>query len=205
MAPYTQQPAEAGGFAATRTRMEEMLAHLSEPGMVSCTQEALEEYVTAAGRELLRQMMQDQLDARARAEPRLRDLFGADRVVRRRAEPGHRRQLATRVGVVEVERIAYRAPRAGNLHPADAVLSLPAQRWSHPLQRTVAHEAARGAAREAAASVARATGQQLGTRQVMECAVRAAADIRGFYRPCPPLPPWPGTCWSCPSTRPASR
>jgi hypothetical protein len=188
VAPYTQQPAEAGGFAATRTRMEEMLAHLSEPVMMSCTQEALEEYVTAAGRELLRQMMQDQLDARARAEPRLRNLFGADRVVRRRAEPGHRRHLATTVGVVEVERIAYRAPGAGNLHPTDAVLSLPAQRWSHPLQRTVAHEAARGAAREAAASVARATGQQLGTRQVMECAVRAAADIRGFYQATPPAP-----------------
>ncbi|MFI6850471.1 hypothetical protein OG535_40145 [Kitasatospora sp. NBC_00085] len=38
--------------------------------MMSCTQEALEDYVTAPGRELLRQMMQDQLGARARAEHR---------------------------------------------------------------------------------------------------------------------------------------
>jgi hypothetical protein len=35
--------------------MEEMLGHLSDPVMMSCTQERLEDYVTRAGRELLRQ------------------------------------------------------------------------------------------------------------------------------------------------------
>jgi hypothetical protein len=87
--------------------------------------------------------------------------------------------------MVEIERIAYRAPKAANLYPADAVLSLPAQRYSHPLQRMVAHEAARGSARDAAAAVSRTTGQKLGTRQVMETAVRAACDIRDFYDTAP--------------------
>ncbi|MFH9354701.1 hypothetical protein [Kitasatospora sp. NPDC017646] len=65
MAVYSPEPAAADAFTASRTRMEEMLAHLSEPAMMACTQERLEDYVTTAGRELLRQMMQDQLDARA--------------------------------------------------------------------------------------------------------------------------------------------
>jgi hypothetical protein len=109
--------------------MEEMLAHLSGPVMMACTQEVLEDYVTVAGRELMRQIMQDQLDARAAAEERRREVMGADGVVRTRAERGHVRLLATTVGRVEISRITYRspAPKVGNLHVADAELALPAQ------------------------------------------------------------------------------
>lgn len=74
-----------------------MIAHLSGVDMMACTQRALEEYVTTAGRELQRQLMQDQLDARAAVEARLASVAGADEVVRRRAEPGHRRLAATKV------------------------------------------------------------------------------------------------------------
>ncbi|WP_162907284.1 hypothetical protein [Allorhizocola rhizosphaerae] len=38
--------------------------------------------------------------------------------------------------------IAYHAPGAPNLHPADARLSLPDRLYSFPLQRLVIHEAA---------------------------------------------------------------
>jgi hypothetical protein len=185
VAPYTQQPVEAGSFVATRTRMEEMLAHLSGPVMMSSTQEALEDYVTATGRELLRQMMQDQLDARAQAEVRRASVTGADQVVRRRAEAGHRRLLATTVGRVEVNRIAYRALGAANLHPADTVLALPGQLSSYPLQKAVVHEVASGPLRSASAALERTTGVAIGTRQLMETVVRAAADVRAFYQPQP--------------------
>jgi hypothetical protein len=40
-----------------------MITHLGSADMMVCTQQALEEYVTTAGRELQRQLMQDQLDA----------------------------------------------------------------------------------------------------------------------------------------------
>jgi hypothetical protein len=134
VAPCTQQPVEADGFAATRTRMEEMLADLSGPVMMSRTHETLEDYVTATGRELLRQMMQDQLCAGARVEARRASVTGADGVVRHRAEPGHRRLPATTVARIEVSRIAT---GADNLHPADAALALPRQLCSYPLQKAV--------------------------------------------------------------------
>ncbi|MFF3519036.1 ISKra4 family transposase, partial [Streptomyces sp. NPDC002573] len=183
MAPYAPEMAPADAFAASRTRMEEMLARLSDPVMMACTQEVLEDYVTVAGRELIRQIMQDQLDARAAAEGRRREVAGADGVVRTRAERGHVRLLATTVGRVEVSRIAYRSPavKVGNLHVADAELALPAQLYSRPLQRAVVHEAASGSLRQAAQAVQRATGQKIGTRQLMEICVRAAADINAFY------------------------
>ena len=107
---------------------------MSDPRMMACTQHALEEYVTEAGRELQRQLMQDQLDARAAREPRLGQVAGADGVVRRRVEAGHRRLVATTVGAVEANRIAYRAPGAPNLHPSDARLALPERLYSFPLQ-----------------------------------------------------------------------
>lgn len=118
MAPYTSAPQAPDPFTATRTRMEEMLAHLSAPAMASATAEGLEDYITAAGREVLRQMLQDQLDARAAAEVRVEVVTGSDAVVRPRAERSHRRLLATTLGRVEATRIAYRAPVRPTCTPA---------------------------------------------------------------------------------------
>ncbi|MEU1596480.1 hypothetical protein ABZ468_27390 [Streptomyces sp. NPDC005708] len=181
MAPYPADSAHADAFTASRTRMEEMLAHLSDPVLMACTQEKLKDYVTVGGRELLRQVMQDQLDARAVAEERRREVTGADGVVRTPAERGHRRWLATTVGRVEVSRIAYQAPKAANLHVADTVLSLPAHLYSRPSQRAVVHEAATGSLRAAAQGPERATGLRIGTRPLMEISVWAATDINAFY------------------------
>jgi len=181
--PYLQPASGRDDFAASRACMEQMVARLSDPRMMACTQHALEEYVTEAGRELQRQLMQDQLDARAAREPRLEQITGADGVARRRAEAGHRRLVATTVGPVEVRRIAYRAPGAPNLHPADAQLALPQRLYSFPLRRQVVHEVAAGSLRAAREAIVRATGQHLGTRQLMQIATEAAVDIRDFYQP----------------------
>lgn len=181
--PYLQPSSGRDDFAASRARWEQMVARLSDVEMMACTQQVLEEYVTAAGRDLQRQLMQDQLDARTAREPRLRQVAGADGVTRRRAETGHRRLVATTVGPVEVRRIAYRAPGASNLHPADAQLALPQRLYSFPLQRQVVHEVAAGSLRAAREALIRATGQHVGTRQLMQIATEAAVDIRDFYQP----------------------
>jgi hypothetical protein len=76
--PYPQPASGRDDFAASRARLEQMVARLSDAEMMACTQHALEEYVTEAGRELQRQLMQDQLDARAAREPRLGQVAGAD-------------------------------------------------------------------------------------------------------------------------------
>lgn len=193
MEPYPAPSVPAAAFAATFTRLREMVAHLSGPVMMSCTADALEDYVSTSGRELLRQAMQDQLDARAAAEVRLESVTGSDGVQRRRAERGHHRLLATTLGRVEVDRIAYRAPKAPNLHPADAVLALPGRIYSLPLQRAAVHESASGSLRAADQTLQRFTGQHLGTRQLMEVCERAAADIPDFYRTALDQAPAPGS------------
>ena len=58
MEPYPQPAPGTDDFAASRANLDKMIAHLSGADMMICSQQALEEYVTSAGRELQRQLMQ---------------------------------------------------------------------------------------------------------------------------------------------------
>lgn len=168
-------------FAATRATLEEALGSLGSELSAGLTAFDLEEAVQARGREVMHAMMQDSLDLLAVREQRLDSVTGADEVTRTRAEPRHSRALSTVVGEVTVTRIAYRAPKAPNLHPADAALNLPAEQHSHGLRRLAAIESARGSFEQAGQAITRATGVSVGKRQVEQLAVRAAADIDGYY------------------------
>src|SRR6266705_1257594 len=85
------------------------------------------------------------------------------------------RPLGTVFGQVTVTRMAYRAPGAPNVHPADGQLNLPEEKHSHGLRKLAAVESARGSHEDAAAAIIRATGVRIGKRQVEELARGAAA------------------------------
>jgi hypothetical protein len=141
----------------------------------------LEEHLDRDGRELLRRLLDDHLALRAVREQRLDEVVGDEGVARGRVESGHGRALETVFGTVTVERLAYRAPGVGNLHPADATLNLPVERHSHGLRKLTALEAARGSFQDATDAISRQTGQLLGKRQVEELASLAAMDFEDFY------------------------
>jgi hypothetical protein len=93
-------------------------------------------------------------------------------------------------GRVSVERLAYRAPGAANLYPADGVLNLPEAEHSHGLRRITVLEAVRGSYDEAVEAIARQTGVSPGKGQVLSMVAAAAVDIAAFYAarrpgPCP--------------------
>jgi hypothetical protein len=182
MEPYSRFTLTRDDFSHSLARLEQVVTRLCEEDMTSCTAQELEDFVTAEGRHVEQQLIQDQIDARARHEVRLAEVVGADGVVRRRAEPDHTRLVATTVGRVEVTRIAYRAPGAPSLHPADAHLALPEQIYSYPLRRQAVCATATGSTREAAQTLLRTTGQRIGTRQLMEITEQAAQDVREFYQ-----------------------
>jgi hypothetical protein len=121
-------------------------------------------------------------------ERRRDDVVDADGVRHGRVEGGHRRTLTTIFGTVNVERPAYRAPGAANLHPRDAGLNLPAERHSHGLRRLAAIEAVRGSFDDAVTAIDRATGVKLGKRQVEQLARAAAVDVDAFYAAWRPEP-----------------
>jgi hypothetical protein len=130
---------------------------------------------------LLRRLHQDHLDLRAARERRREEVTGADGITRTRVEIGHRRDLVTVFGEVTVTRMAYRAPGAANLHPADADLNLPEEKHSHGLRELAVIEAVRGSFESAAAAITGATGVTVGKRQVEELARRAAVDVEAFH------------------------
>jgi hypothetical protein len=173
--------APAAAFSSSRACFEAMVAWLDGGQPAGLTHAELEDRLQADGRKLLRQLYQDHLDLRAQREPRLAEVVDADQCPHDTIEAGRARRLATVFGDVRVERVAYRRRGRADLHPADGVLNLPAERHSHGLRRLAAVEASRGSFAEAAGAVEQVTGQRLGNRQVEQLAQRAAVDFDGFY------------------------
>ena len=151
-----------GGFARSREAFAQAERWLAGPGAAGLGLAVLEEELAARGREIQRRLLQDHLFARAAAEPRLARVTGPDGICRRRAEAGHGRALSSIFGPVVASRIAYRAPGAPNVHPADELLGLPAGRHSPGLAKMAACAVAGGSLAAACAGVRERTGCKLG-------------------------------------------
>jgi hypothetical protein len=172
---------EAAMFAESRQRFDETVGWLTGPQAGRLSHAVLEQRLQVAGRELLRQLLQDHLDLRAVREERLAVVVGQDAVARTHAERGRQRALSTVFGQVNVARIAYRAKGADSRFPADALANLPVGLHSRGLRRLAAIEAARGSYAQAAAAIERSCGVSVGKRQVEAITAAAAADIDAFY------------------------
>lgn len=190
----------ADAFAASREHFEALCTVLYDEAAGGLEHSELEARLDSDGRALLRQLMQDHLDLRAVREQRLYAVRDAEQVTHACVEADHQRHLATVFGDVQVARLAYRARGAQNLYPGDAVLNLPPERHSHGLRRLAAVEAARGSYDDSVEAITRASGQQLGKRQVEQLAQRAAVDFDAFYATGSPRPGPAAMCWCCLAT-----
>jgi hypothetical protein len=177
--------AGSGAFAASRARFATVLEWLEGPEAAGLEHAELEGQLDTKGRELLRRLLQDHLDLRARQETRV-EVIDADGTPHRAVEAGHQRRLSTVFGEVDVARLAYRRRGHPNLHPADGLLNLPAAKHSHGLRRLAAIEAARGSFDGAVQAIGRCSGQALGKRQVEQLTARAAVDFDDYYAGRPP-------------------
>jgi hypothetical protein len=181
-------------FAHSVSAFETLMGTLSGDQASAWTHAELEEHLDAAGRELLRLLLQDHLDLRAaREEEQVRAgarpvAVGPEGRVRPWRETGHERWLASMFGLVRVTRIAHRGPGMGNVHPADEELSLPAGRHSMGLRRLAVTEAVRGSFDQAHDAVTRRCGHVLGKRRLEELVAAAAIDVDAFYQRRIPLP-----------------
>ncbi len=175
----TLEPSAA--FTGSRVRFEAVLSWLEGAPAGALSHGELEQQLQIDARELFRQMLQDHLDLRADSEARIPEVTDSAGLPRPSAETGRERALATVFGEVEVRRIAYRRRGEANLHPADAVLNLPAEKHSHGLRQLAAVESSRGSFDGAVEAITRSTGQRVGKRQVEDLAGRAVVDFEAFY------------------------
>jgi hypothetical protein len=173
--------AAEGPFASGLERVAELIGWLSDSQTDLLEHGELEERLTVDGRELLRAFLQGHLTLRAERERRLDGVIDAAGWQRRSVEQGHGRSLASAFGSVEVKRLAYRRRGYENLHPADGVLNLPPESYSHGLRKLTALESPRGSFEDAAETIRRITGIAIGKRQVEELAARSVIDFDSFY------------------------
>jgi len=167
-------------FAAARATFGALEAFLGSPEAGSMAHSELERTLEQRGRALLCQLLQAHLDVRGPGEA-AGPVVGADAVPRPAARV-HARGLETTFGAVEVARVGYGAAGVASLHPLDADLNLPPERYSLEVRRRVAEEAAKSSFDEAVQALRAATGAQVGKRQVEELVGRAAQDFDAFYR-----------------------
>jgi hypothetical protein len=168
-------------FSSSETYFSGVVSFLDGPEAAAMEHGELESSLQTRSQELFRLLYQDHVDLRAEREQPLATVTDVRGVSRPNVEAGHLRALATIFGAITVGRLAYRRKGHANLHPADGLLNLPEERHSHGLRRLAAIEAARGAYEAAAAAIKRATGQQVGKRQVEALVSRAATDVEAFY------------------------
>jgi uncharacterized protein (DUF433 family) len=92
------------------------------------------------------------------------------------------RALESIFGTVTVTRLAYLAPGALHLHPGDAALNLPPERYSHEVQRQAALEIPRSSYDASGQTLARTTAAHVPKRQLQALARRAASDFDALGR-----------------------
>ena len=172
-------PEPADPFAACHARFEQMLQVAGSQETQQMKHSDLERLLAEEGQELMRQVYQACLDQRAQAEvtDEVVDAQGKQRT-RQRTQ---RRELETIFGTVEVGRTGYGAEGEASLHPLDAQLNLPDERYSLEVRRRVALEASKNSFDETVETLSRYTGAEIGKRQVEELVGRAAQDFDAFY------------------------
>ena len=167
------------GERMSRDDLESIIAFLRSAESRQMSHSDVEKLVRERSYELSRKLFQAHVDSRGPGEAAA-PVRGADGVERDQ-ERIHERGLTTIFGEIRVKRFGYGAEGADSLHPLDAELNLPRERYSFELRRTAAVEVSKGAFDEAVASLGRHTGAKVGKRQVEELAGRAAEDFDAFY------------------------
>lgn len=166
-------------FAEADAKFDEIKDRLRSRTSLALSHSELEDLLTIEGREVMRLLYQGHLDLRGPGDV-AGEVVGSDQIART-AGRLHERKLQTVFGTVELSRRSYAAAGTASLHPLDADLNLPLERYSHGTRRRVAEEIRKQSFDETVDELARTMGEAIPKRQVEELTVRAAQDFDAFY------------------------
>ena len=176
--PSAAAPDEAP-YAAAEAAFAEAKAYLCSREAQQMSESDLERELQRRGQDLMRKLLQGHLDQRSPGEA-AGPVAGADGVERSQRRV-HERHVETTFGTVAVERVGYARPGHDSLHPLDAALNLPPERYSLEVRRRVAEAAASRSFDEALFELSRHTGAEVPKRQAEQLVARAAEDFDAFY------------------------
>ena len=150
-------------YAAADAVYADAKAYLCSREAQQMSESDLERELNRRGQELLRKLLQGHLDQRGPGEA-AGPVEGKDGVERSERRV-HERHLETTFGTVAVERLGYARPGHDSLHPLDAVLNLPPERYSLEVRRRVAVAASSRSFDEALFDLSSTTGADVPKRQ----------------------------------------
>jgi hypothetical protein len=174
-------------YDQARQEFEHIVNYLDSKETSAMTHSELERELEKKGRELMRKLLQEHLDNRSPGQCDGPPVQGADGVARSRMQV-QQRELETVFGTVLVQRAGYGRQGVKSLHPLDAELNLPDERYSLEMRRRVAEEAAKSSFDETLESIGKNTAGHVPKRQVEELVKRAAQDFDAFYQTRQALP-----------------
>ena len=172
-------------YDQARQEFEHIVDYLDAKETSGMTHSDLERELEKKGRELMRQLLQEHLNNRGPSKCD-QPVCHADGVEQSRVRL-QERELETIFGTVSIERAGYGRQGTKSLHPMDAELNLPDERYSLEMRRRVAEEAAKSSFDETLESIGKNTGGHIPKRQVEELVMRAAQDFDAFYQTRQPL------------------
>ena len=177
--PHRAAPPDPAPFAGADAVFADAKAYLSSREALRMSESDLERELHRRGQELMRKLLQGHLDQRGPGEA-AGPVAGADGVERPERRV-HERHLETIFGTVDVDRVGYARPGHDSLHPLDASLNLPGERYSLEVRRRVAEAASSRSYDEALFELSRHTGAEVPKRQAEQLVARAAEDFDAFY------------------------
>ena len=177
--PHPAAASAPAPYAAAETAFAEAKAYLSSREARQMSESDLERELHRRGQELMQKLLQGHLAQRSPGEA-AGPVAGADGVEHRERRV-HERAVETIFGTVQVDRVGYARAGHDSLHPLDASLNLPPERYSLEVRRRVAEAAASRSFDEALFDLSRSTGAEVPKRQAEQLAARAAEDFDAFY------------------------
>ena len=179
LAAQVHQPPSEVPYEEAKGNFAQVIAYLSSREAHQMSESDLERELNQRGQELMRKLLQGHLKSRGPGEA-AGPVAGADGV-ERSEQRSHERSLETIFGTVAVARVGYAAEGHDSLHPLDAALNLPPERYSLEVRRRIAEAAASRSFDESLLDLGRHTGADLPKRQAEELVLRAAQDFDAFY------------------------
>lgn len=168
-------------YDQSREKFEQIVGRLCSREVCKMTHSEIERELEQMGRQLMRKLLEEHLQSRGPGKSN-QPVEGAD-AVQRPCVRLHKRELETIFGTVAVERAGYYSKEQGpSLHPLDADLNLPEQKYSLELCRRMAEEAAKNSFDETFESIGKNTGAHVPKRQIEELVRGAAQDFDAFYK-----------------------
>lgn len=160
-------------FGALVTKLESKQAH--QMGL-----KELEDLIQVVGTEALRLALQSHVNERAATTTVTDSGIGADLLERTQAHQ-HTRAVETIFGTIQVARTGYGEQGLASLHPLDASLNLPKDRYSHAVWYRTADAVAKNSFDEVVADIDKYTGAHLPKRQAEEITRHSARRFDEFY------------------------